>query len=99
MDYYEILRTADGVGILPFITIPKLPGDRVIRFERHIHRLDKLAMYYYGNPFYDKLILFANPSYTMDAEIPDGALLRIPGPLNAVLKIFEDEMLRQRDYL
>ena len=49
---------------------------------------DKFAQKYYGNPFYDFLILYAN-GYMSEFDIPDGTLIRIPFPLAKVKADYE----------
>jgi len=52
-------------------------------------RLDKISQKYYGNPFYDFLILYGNNIYNSEFDIPDGALIRIPFPLSKALAGYE----------
>jgi hypothetical protein len=79
---YQILKNDDGTtAAMPFVKLPQNPSDKFEFWNSNIHRLDKLSLKYYGNPFYDFLILYANNIYLNEFDIPDGALIRIPFPL------------------
>ena len=81
-DRYEPLKNIDGtIDMMPFIPIPVNVSDKYEYWNVNFSRLDKLSQKYYGNPFYDFLILYANPIYVSEFDIPDNALIRIPFPL------------------
>ena len=53
------------------------------KYEKNKSRLDIISYNYYNDSNYGWLILQANPEYgSMEYDIPDGAMLRIPYPLN-----------------
>jgi len=84
IDYnrYSILKNDDGtIEPMPFIKLPINPSDKYEYWNSQFSRLDKLAKKFYGNPFYDFLIIYANNQYLSEYDIPDGALIRIPFPL------------------
>jgi hypothetical protein len=92
IDYnrYSILKNGDGsTDSTPFIKLPVNASDKYEYWNSDFSRLDKLSQRYYGNPFYDFLILYANPDYVSEFDIPDGALIRIPFPLNKVKADYE----------
>lgn len=79
---YDILKNTDGtIDQMPFVNIPTNPSDKFEYWNSEYSRLDKISQKYYGNPFYDYLILYANNIYLNEFDIPDGALIRIPFPL------------------
>ena len=81
-DRYESLKNSDGtIDMMPFVNIPINPSDKYEYWNINFSRLDKLSQKYYGNPFYDFLILYANNIYVNEFDIPDDALIRIPFPL------------------
>jgi len=89
-DRYEIMKNVDGtIDWLPFVPISKNDSDLSELWVQGRSRLDKLALKYYNNPFYDFLILYANPEYVDQFDIPDGTLIRIPFPLNRVKLEYE----------
>lgn len=87
---YSILKNDDGtMDSMPFIDLPSNQSDKFEYWNSEFSRLDKLSQKYYGNPFYDFLILYGNYAYTTEFEIPDGALIRIPFPLAKVKSDYE----------
>jgi len=92
IDYnrYAILKNMNGTtDAMPFVRLPINTSDKFEYWNTNFSRFDKLAMKYYGNPFYDFLILYANPEYVNEFDIPDGALIRIPFPLTKVKADYE----------
>lgn len=92
IDYnrYTILKNNDGsVDLMPFVSLPVNSSDKYELWNSEFGRLDKLSMKYYGNPFYDFLILYANPEYLSEFDIPDNTLIRIPFPLNKAKSDYE----------
>jgi hypothetical protein len=89
-DRYALLRKDDGTTeSMPFVNLPINQSDKYETWNTEFNRLDKLSQKYYGNPFYDFLILYANGNYVSEFDIPDGALIRIPFPLNKVKADYE----------
>ena len=79
---YEILKNSDGTtDEMPFVKLPTNPSDKFEYWNTNFSRMDKISQKYYGNPFYDFLILYGNNIYLNEFDIPDGALIRIPFPL------------------
>ena len=92
LDYnrYAILKNGDGTTeSMPFVRIPVNPSDKYEDWNVGFSRLDKLADKYYGNPFYDFLILYANPQFVNEFDIPDNTLIRIPFPLQKAKADYE----------
>jgi len=96
-DRYQPLKNDNGtINMMPFINISISVSDKYEYWNTNFSRLDKLSMKYYGNPFYDFLILYANNIYLTEFDIPDNALIRIPFPLiraktdyDSALKLFK----------
>jgi hypothetical protein len=89
-DRYEIMKNTDGtIDWLPFVPISESSSDLREVWVQGRSRLDKLALQYYNNPFYDMFILYANPQYIDQFDIPDGALIRIPFPIDRVKLEYE----------
>lgn len=90
-DRYELVRRADGtVAFPPFVKIPENGSDKYDNWNIGDSRLDKWSTRYYGNPFYDFLILYANPEYISEFDIPDDAYIRIPFPLDFARRAYEE---------
>jgi len=87
---YEILRNTNGTTEpMPFVNLPVNSSDKYEYWNTEYSRLDKVSQKYYGNPFYDFLILYANNIYLSEFDIPDGALIRIPFPLQKAKADYE----------
>ncbi len=87
---YTILKNGDGTTeSMPFVKLPVNPSDKYEYWNTTFSRLDKISQRYYGNPFYDFLILYANSEYVSEFDIPDGALIRIPFPLGKAKADYE----------
>ena len=92
VDYnrYSILANDNGTTeLMPFVNLPINQSDKYENWNTEFSRLDKLSQKYYGNPFYDFLILYANNIYVSEFDIPDGAVIRIGFPLNKVKADYE----------
>ena len=92
MDYnrYELLKKDDGTyKQMPFVNIPKQSTDKYVEWNINGSRYDKLSNKYYGSPFYDFLLTFANPQYLSEFEINTGEIIRIPFPLTNALETYE----------
>ena len=89
-DRYAQFRTGDGFEIVPFGEVPRKGTDRYEIYKKGQTRLDQLSYQYYNSADYAWLIMQANPEYgSMEFEIPDGAELRIPYPLNVSIDSYE----------
>jgi hypothetical protein len=92
-DKYSILRQEDGLpDMMPFIRLPVNATDKYENWNTDFSRMDKLSQKYYGNPFFDFLILLANPQFVSEFDIPDNALIRIPFPLSTARSDYENIM-------
>lgn len=97
-DRYEIQKNTDGtINMLPFVTISESTSDLSEVWVLGRSRLDKIALRYYNNPFYDFFILYANPQYLDQFDIPDGALIRIPFPIDRVKEEYESFLRKNKE--
>ena len=90
-DIYKHVRNGNDVGFLPIITIPESQTD-IFEIYNEENRLDKLANDYYNNPTDYKLILMANPKYSIEFDIPIGTIIRIPFPKDSAILRFQNEL-------
>lgn len=87
---YHALKNDNGTtDLMPFIKLPANLSDKHEYWNTVNSRMDKLSLKYYGNPFYDFLILYGNPEYVSEFDIPDGVLIRIPFPLGKAKADYE----------
>jgi len=86
-DRYSQFRQDGEISIVPYGEVPPKDTDY---FEVYYHgktRLDILSYQYYNDSNYGWLIMQANPQYgSVEFEIPDMSLLRIPYPLSQSLQ-------------
>ena len=95
-DRYTILGNNNGSNeMMPFVSLPVNQSDKYETWNTERSRLDKLSQKYYGNPFYDFLILYAS-GYMSEFDIPDGELIRIPFPLAKVKSDYESALTAYR---
>jgi hypothetical protein len=88
-DRYLLLKNRGKTDAMPFVKLPINLSDKYETWNTEFSRMDKLSYKYYGNPFYDFLILLANPQYVSEFDIEDGSLIRIPFPLNKAISDYE----------
>ena len=79
---YEDYITDGKFRIVPGIEIPIKGSDKYMQYKRGKDRLDKISQEYYNSPYFNWLILQANPQFGgLENNIYDGAILIIPFPL------------------
>ena len=82
-DRYSQFRQDGSISIVPYGTVPPKNTDYYEVYLRGKTRLDILSYQYYNDSNYGWLIMQANPQYgSIEFEIPDQAVLRIPYPLS-----------------
>jgi hypothetical protein len=74
---------------MPPIEIQKRGTDKNVLYNKNLTRLDRMAGDFYDDETLWKIILWANPEYNYEFDIPDNTNIRIPWPKNDVL----DEVL------
>lgn len=85
---YKSFTTNGTAKIVPFVEIPKKSTDLYDYYTNT--RLDILSDKYYGDANYGWVILQANPEYgSLEFNIPQHTLLRIPFPLENTLSQYE----------
>jgi hypothetical protein len=85
------MKNPDGtIDQMPFVKISESSGDKYITWNNGKSRMDKLSNQYYGHPLYDWLILYANPEWISEFDIPDGATIRIPFPLDRAIGQYQE---------
>ena len=92
-DRYKLFRSNGNISIVPFGKINKRNTDCYEIYEKGKTRLDILSYDYYKDSNYGWLIMQANPEYgSMEFEIPDKSVLRIPYPLNEAISDYENSI-------
>lgn len=84
---------------LPFITLDLKQSDYFEIYIQNRTRLDVLSDKYYNVPYYTWLILTANPSIGgLEFNLRNGYQIRIPYPLEATLKEYNDKLKQHLQY-
>jgi len=87
---YDFFIQDGNYRIVPGIEIPIKGTDKYIQYKKNKDRLDKISQDYYGTPVFGWLILQANPlAGSIEFEIPDNFMLRIPFPLITTLQDYK----------
>jgi hypothetical protein len=76
---------------MPKIDIQRRNTDIKIVYNKNRTRLDRIAGDVYGEEEYWRIIMWANPEFEFEFEIPDDTLLRVPLPKSEV----ENEIIRK----
>ena len=97
-DRYSLFRNNGKVDIVPFGEIPPKSTDAFEVYRKGKTRLDLLSYEYYKDSSYGWLIMQANPEYgSMEFEIPDGSMIRIPFPLQKTIEDYEESIKRHNN--
>lgn len=89
-DRYQYFFKDGAFLIVPGIEIPFKSTDKVTQFKKNKDRLDKISQEYYNSPLFGWLILQANPTVgSIEFEIPNNSILRIPFPLVSSLQDYK----------
>lgn len=92
-DRYQSFRLDGQLLKVPFTKIRNESTDLHITFDKSRMRLDSLSYKYYGDANYGWLLMMANPQFgSMEFDIPDNVLFRIPYPLTTALIRYEDSV-------
>lgn len=89
-DRYQFFIEDGSFRIVPGIEIPIKSTDKYVMFKKGKDRLDRFSEQYYGSPVFGWLILQANPlAGSLEFNIPDNFMLRIPFPLTTSLQDYK----------
>ena len=89
-DRYQYFIDDGSFKIIPGIEIPIKSTDKYFQYKKGKDRLDKASQEYYGTPYFGWLIMLANPlAGSVEFEIPDNFLIRVPFPLVPTLQDYK----------
>lgn len=91
INFHQYLRNGESQLNMPAIVISKRDTDKRVVYDKKRNRLDRIAGDYYQDEAYWRLILWANPDYSIEFDIPDRTVIRIPFPIEEV----EQEIVQQ----
>lgn len=96
-NFYKPLKENDSLKDMPPVKISYRKTDKYIIYQRNHMRLDFIAGEIYEDETLWRLIMWANPEYFLEFDIPNGNIIRIPYPLNAVLAEVNNFIINNRD--
>ena len=87
---YEYFSDNGEHKIVPGIEIPIRSTDKFTKYKKGKDRLDKMSQEYYSTPLFGWLIMLANPTLgSLEFEIPDNSIIRVPFPLINTLQDYK----------
>ena len=79
---YDYFLEDGEFKIVPGIELPMKSTDKYVQYKKGKTRLDKISQDNYGSPLFGWIIMLANPKLgSVEFEIPDNSLVRVPFPL------------------
>ena len=92
-DRYKMFRKDGKILKIPKIDIEVSTSDLFVVYQKDKMRFDNLSYKYFGDANFGWLILMANPHLgSLEFEIPDKSLLRIPYPLDSAILRYETKV-------
>lgn len=96
---YEYFVKDGEPEIVPGIDLPLKATDKFTKYKKGKDRLDKISQEYYNTPLFGWLILLANPKLgSIEFEIPDNSIVRIPYPLVNSLQDYKKNVELYKQY-
>lgn len=92
-DFYGLLRDDNTLRNMPPIKIKKRNTDKYVMYNKDLTRLDVIAGEIYEDETLGIVILWANPEYFYEFDIPNNTVIRIPFPKQDVLKEISSKIL------
>lgn len=96
-DFYKPLKENDMLKDMPPVQISSRKTDKLIVYKKELMRLDFIAGEIYSDETLWRLIMWANPEYFLEFDIPDGTVIRVPYPVNDVLAEVKNFIINNRD--
>lgn len=97
VNFYKPLKENDTLKDMPPVQISSRKTDKFIVYHREKMRLDYIAGEIYEDETLWRLIMWGNPEYFLEFDIPEGAVIRIPYPLNEVMAEVNSFIINNRD--
>lgn len=84
INFYKLLKNNDVLRDMPPIKIKARNSDKFVKYNKNKKRLDVIAGEIYQDETLWRLILWGNPEYFLEYDIPDNTRIRVPWPLQDV---------------
>lgn len=82
---------------MPPVNISIRNTDKYITYQREKMRLDYIAGQIYKDETLWRVIMWANPEYSIEFDIPNQTVIRIPFPINDVLTEVNNFIINNKD--
>ena len=99
-DFYKYLKdpkNPKNLKDMPPVKISRRNSDKYITYDRNKNRLDYIAGQIYQDETLWRLIMWANPEYFVEFDIPTGTVIRVPYPLNDVISEVSKNLINNVD--
>lgn len=96
-NFYKDLNVGNELKNMPTVVISKRKTDKFITYDPQKMRLDFICGQIYEDETLTRLILWANPDYSLEFDIPKNTVIRIPFPLKDVLTEVKNYIISNRD--
>jgi len=73
-NFYKFLREGDKLKNMPLITISNRNTDKRVTYNKNTTRLDRIAGNIYGDETMRRIIMWANPEFFIEFDIPDNTV-------------------------
>jgi len=84
IDFAALLRDGMKLKAFPPFKIKQRSTDKFVEYNSDKTRLDRIAENIYDDATCSKIIMWANPEYFIEFDIPDNTIIRVPFPLKDV---------------
>ena len=85
INFYDYLKKNNEFKNMPAITISIRETDKHVTYNKKTTRIDRIAGDIYEDETVGRIIMWANPDYTYEFDIPDGTVIRVPFPYDDVV--------------
>lgn len=96
IDLYKYLIENGASLNMPHIKIKNRETDKRIVYDKKLNRLDRIAGDIYQEEAYWRFILWANPDYSLEFDIPDNTVIRVPFPLAEVEREVVEQIITKK---
>ena len=96
-NFYKSLINGKDIKDMPPVNISIRNTDKYITYQREKMRLDYIAGQIYKDETLWRVIMWANPEYSIEFDIPNQTVIRIPFPINDVLTEVNNFIINNKD--
>ena len=96
-NFHKFLLNGNSLKNMPPVRISNRDTDKTITYNKSLTRLDRIAGDIYQDETLSKVILWANPAYFIEFDIPDNTIIRIPFPINDVISEVTAQIVAKKD--